>query len=161
MILLIQLLEIRDILKDINTALGIAQFRDAEVQFLVEYELVLWSLAAALNRLQSKKSENAFIGYVLSTILTVADRIKNLKNNLNCTLPLADAVLSDITVRFPDILGFESSATNNIVAAVSIPKFKLHWVPTKYQQVCHSLFINCMQSCKRVGHVLCLSRKCQ
>lgn len=161
MILLIKLLEIRDMLKDINTALGIAQFRDAQVQFLVEYELILQSLAAAPNQLQSEKSENAFIGYVPSTILTVADRIKNLKNNLNCTLPLADAVLSDITVHFPDILGFESSATNNIVAAVSIPKFKLRWVPTKYQQVCHSLFINCTQSRKRVGHVPCRSRKCQ
>ena len=94
-----------------------------EIAFLKEYCSVLKPLARGLDILQGE--DNCFYGTLLPNLETIIKKIKALIPQLStATVGLVYTIESSIKHRFAKV--FESN--NAIIAAITLPKFKLKWV---------------------------------
>jgi len=125
-------------IKSICQAIGIAVFKDQELDFIDEYITVLRPIATALNCLQGDKSDSmSFMGALLPTLLTVQQKLMQISqfSSLLYCKPLASALLEGLQNRFGHLLSFDSAANEFIIAAVSHPFFKLRWIPEECRAV--------------------------
>ena len=105
------------------TKLELRCFNEKEFAFLKEYCQVLKPLARGLDILQGKN--NCFYGTLLPTLETILKKVRVMKPEISSTtLGLAVCIEDSIKRRFSRV--FDSK--DAIIAAVSIPKFKLKWV---------------------------------
>lgn len=73
---------IRADIKAICQAVGVAVFKDQELDFIDEYLTVLGPIATALDRLQGDKQESmSFMGALLPTLLTVHHKLTDLTHS--------------------------------------------------------------------------------
>jgi len=94
--------------------------------FLKEYCKVLQPFTRGLDILQGEKK--CFYGTLLPTLETVLKKTRDMKADLSTmTTGLAYSIEESIKNRFRDI--FDSK--DAILAAVTLPKFKLRWVDTQ------------------------------
>ena len=113
-------------LDELCTKLNIRCFSEKEVAFLKEYCKVLQPFATGLDILQGEN--NCFYGILLPTLETVLKKIRGIKANLSImTTGLAVSIEGAIKHRFRTI--FDSKEA--ILAAITLPKFKLRWVETQ------------------------------
>lgn len=135
---------IRADIKTICQTVGVAIFKDQELDFIDEYLTVLRPIAMALDRLQGDKMESmSFMGALLPTLITVHQKLTDLTHSTSLVYckPLANAVLNGVQCRFGHLISMDLSANDYIIAAVSHPFFKLRWVPTEHLERCRLLFI--------------------
>ena len=110
-------------LNELCTRMGLRSFAEKEIVFLKEYCSVLKPLARGLDILQGE--DNCFYGTLLPTLETIIKKIKALIFQLStATVGLVYTIESSIKHRFAKV--FESN--NAIIAAITLPKFKLKWV---------------------------------
>ena len=103
--------------------MGLRFFAEKEIVFLKEYFSVLKPLATGLDILQGE--DNCFYGTLLPTLETIIKKIKALIPQLSTTtVGLVYTIESSIKHRFAKV--FKSN--NVIMAAITLPKFKLKWV---------------------------------
>ena len=110
-------------LNELCTRMEIRCFAEREITFLKEYCTVLEPLSRGLDILQ--REDNCFFGTLLPTLETVIKKITAMRPKLSSmTIGLVGLIESSIKRRFQCI--FESK--NAIIAAISLPKFKLRWI---------------------------------
>ena len=110
-------------LNELCTKLDLRCFSEKEFNFLKEYCKVLKPLARGLDILQGE--DNCYYGTLLPTLETILKKTRAMKPEISMvTLGLAVCIDGSIKQRFSKI--FESK--DAIVAAISLPKFKLKWV---------------------------------
>ena len=110
-------------LNELCTRMGVRSFVEREIVFLKEYCSVLKPLARGLDILQGE--DNCFYGTLLPTLETIIKKTKALIPQLSSTtVGLVYIIESSIKQHFTR--AFESESA--IVAAITLPKFKLKWV---------------------------------
>ncbi|XP_041825556.1 uncharacterized protein LOC121629822 [Melanotaenia boesemani] len=82
-------------------------------------------LTVALDILQGE--DNCFHGTLLPTLETLVFKTLELKSGLQILVDLPEAIVVAIKTRFAEVLESE----NAILAAVSLPRFKLRWLRTQ------------------------------
>jgi hypothetical protein len=135
---------IRPEIKNVCQAIGVAVFKDQELDFIDEYIAVLRPIATALDRLQGDKSESmSYMGALMPTLLTVQQKLAEISQSQSLVFckPLANALLDGLQKRFGHLLSFDSAANDYIIAAVAHPFFKLRWIPDGYVEQCRLLFV--------------------
>jgi len=104
------------------------RLKQAELDFLKEYEAALQPLERTLDILQGDKS--CFDDMVLPKIIQLQNKLFTIRDgNLVCTKPLVSEMINGLLSRFHDLLNLHPVANNAISAAVSTPQYKLRWVP--------------------------------
>uniref|UniRef100_T1II64 Uncharacterized protein n=1 Tax=Strigamia maritima TaxID=126957 RepID=T1II64_STRMM len=108
---------------ELCTQLKLSNFSSQELFFLDEYLKVMVHLAQALDRLQGES--DCYMGILLPTILTAANRLKSEEPRLKVVKPLVKAILTGLKTRF----GHYFDDKEFILATVTHPKSKLEWLP--------------------------------
>ena len=125
-------------LNELCTKLDLRCFSEKDFNFLKEYCKVLKPLARGLDILQGE--DNCYYGTLLPTLETILKKTRAMKPEISMvTLGLAVCIDGSIKQRFSKI--FESK--DAIVAAISLPKFKLKWVEELAKK--DQMFINEMR----------------
>uniref|UniRef100_T1J466 HAT C-terminal dimerisation domain-containing protein n=1 Tax=Strigamia maritima TaxID=126957 RepID=T1J466_STRMM len=110
--------------------LKVKMFSRKELDFLDEYLAIMNNIAIALDIMQGEKE--CFLDMLLPTILTVQNRLRAMQNEseeseddklVYCN-PLVDALLEGLDKRF----GAYFTNSEMIIAAVTLPAFKLSWL---------------------------------
>lgn len=83
-------------------------------------------LACGLDRLQGEL--NASLGYVLPTLTSMKTKISRIQTLSALGLDMRKSLIDGINSRFGSILKFQYENKELIIAAVSHPFFKLHWI---------------------------------
>lgn len=110
-----------------------------EWTFLEEYCLVMEPLATSLDLLQGEKT--CFLGYVAPTIIALRLKLIQSTHLIYCK-PLALSIIFNLEKRFNYLFDLELSKSKPfILSAISLPKFKLSWIPVRYLHMCKKLFI--------------------
>ena len=108
------------------TQLNMKCLNDKEYQFLKEYCLIMKPFTIALDILQGE--DNCFYGTLLPTLEILMAKTLAVKNGLSkMTGELPDIIVKAIKSRFAATLDSKDA----LLAAVSLPKFKLRWVSEK------------------------------
>lgn len=119
--------------------LKLNKLKQSEWAFLDEYCLIMEPLATSLDLMQGEKS--CFLGYVAPTIIALRLKLIQSTHLIYCK-PLVFSIIKSLEERFKYI--FDLTYTKSkpfILSAISLPKFKLSWVPVRYLTVCKQLFI--------------------
>lgn len=140
-----RLTQLKPHLKTLCTSLSLPLFKDAEINFLEEYVLVLGSLATAIDILQGENQ--CYLGYLLPTILEVKNTLHTLtvSGSLVYAQPLAHVIMNGLQERFGFLLSLEDTARNHILASMTLPYFKLRWVPKEKRESCRNIFMQAAQ----------------
>ncbi|XP_052858032.1 uncharacterized protein LOC128265852 [Drosophila gunungcola] len=81
----------------------------------------------AIDLLQGEN--RCYLGYLLPTLLGITHKLEQL-TNLEFGDPLSDALKSGVYKRFPFIINLTSDeAKPFVLSTITIPKFKLKWIP--------------------------------
>lgn len=119
--------------------LKLNKLKQSEWAFLDEYCLIMEPLATSLDLMQGEK--NCFLGYVAPTIVALRLKLIQSTHLIYCK-PLVFSIIKSLEERFKHI--FDLTLTKSkpfILSAISHPKFKLSWLPSRYLAVCKQLFI--------------------
>ena len=115
-----------EILNELCTSIGLRTFTEKELAFLKEYCAVLRPLSRGLDILQGE--DHCYYGTLLPTLTTILKKTKAEVPNLSSmTTGLAYAIESSIKRQFSYIF----DAKDAIVAALTLPKFKVKWVDSQ------------------------------
>jgi hypothetical protein len=116
-------------------ALNLPRLKPIEMEFLREYDMVMSPLAATLDILQGDIS--CFYGMLLPKLVQLRNKVAAARNrDLVHTKPLATAIYEGLTSRYADYFNLEPTVSGAILAAVSLPQYKLRWVqPDKRDEV--------------------------
>ena len=110
-------------LNDLCAELDLCGFNEGEIMFLKEYCTVLKPLSRGLDILQDE--DDCYYGTLLPTLETIIKKIKAKKSELSATIVgLVDSIDNAIRRRFST----QFDSHDAIIAAVTLPKFKLRWV---------------------------------
>jgi len=90
-------------------------------------------LAVALDMLQVENK--CYIGFLLLTLTSLECKLRALKPSVKLTVPLIDAILSDLDTRFA---GY-SDRSELIIASVTLPQFRLRWLDEAKKAAARSL----------------------
>ena len=113
-------------LNELCTKLELRCFTEREFKFLKEYSVVLKPVSRGLDILQGE--DNCFFGSLLPTLEAIIKKVVALKPDLSSmTVGLAGCVEDAIRIRFQKVFNDD----NAIIAAITVPKFKLKWVETQ------------------------------
>ena len=139
------------------TKLDIHCFNEREILFLTEYCKVLKPLARGLDKLQAE--DDCYYGTLLPTLETILKKVKAIKPELSSmTLGLADCIETSIRRRFDGIFDSKSA----IIAAITVPKFKLRWVETQQKKdSLKQMLLDEMQLYDHVGDVAVVEEESQ
>lgn len=118
-------------LATLHQKLGLPHFKETEIQYLEDYCQVMKPLATALDILQGET--NTYFGYLLPTLTSLANKWEKMKNDFHGPRHFsANLILNTCSEalfrRFSSV--FELESNEAVVAAVSLPKFKLRWFNT-------------------------------
>ena len=139
-----RLTELKQKLRELCVALSVHPFKDAEIEFLEEYVIVLRPLAAAIDILQGEN--NCYLGYLLPTLLIVKKSMRALINgSLVHAQSLASAIILGLQQRFGVLFEMGDAAKEHILASITHPYFKMHWVPDDKKTTCCQVFLESAQ----------------
>lgn len=129
-------------LNELCTKLELRCFSEREFKFLKEYCAVLKPLSRGLDILQGE--DNCFFGTLLPTLETIIKKVVALRPDLSSmTIGLTGAVEDAIRDRFQKVFHDDKA----IIAAITVPKFKLKWVePQSKKDLYKRMFIQQMRS---------------
>ena len=129
-------------LNELCTKLELRCFSEREFKFLKEYCAVLKPLSRGLGILQGEG--NCFFGTLLPTLETIIKKVVALRPDLSSmTIRLTGAVEDAIRDRFQKVFHDDKA----IIAAITVPKFKLKWVePQSKKDLYKQMFIQQMRS---------------
>lgn len=125
-------------------ALSLPLIQECEVEFLKEFQLSLSAFAICLDKLQGDK--NIHIGDIIPSIFAIEYKLNELINKK--TLKYCNELcifLRDMSLkkRFNTVFELNEEASVYILATVSLPKWKLKWVPSaKLDYVKNVVFAN-------------------
>jgi len=139
-----RVLELKDKLNKVCSALELPKLKTTDVDFLTEYRRVLQPLASTLNALQGQT--DCFCGMILPKLIQLRHSITQLKKtNLVYCDPLASALLNGLQTRYGSLLELEMLlAKDASIAAISHPQFKLRWVPPAQRELLRATFVECL-----------------
>ncbi|XP_031340981.1 uncharacterized protein LOC116169093 [Photinus pyralis] len=122
-----QIVKEKNKLSELFLKLGLKNsLKESELAYLNEYCKVLEPLATALDKLQAEN--NNYYGYLLPCIVSLRTKFVKMQSaNLKQTNHILDACLNGLEVRFKNLLTLTDEANNAIIAAFTIPQFKLRW----------------------------------
>ncbi|KAB0790085.1 hypothetical protein PPYR_15597, partial [Photinus pyralis] len=122
-----QIVKEKNKLSELFLKLGLKNsLKESELAYLNEYCKVLEPLATALDKLQAEN--NNYYGYLLPCIVSLRTKFVKMQSaNLKQTNHILDACLNGLKVRFKNLLTLTDEANNAIIAAFTIPQFKLRW----------------------------------
>ena len=113
-------------LNDLFAKLELRCFTEREFKFLKECCVVLKPVSRGLDVLQGE--DNCFFGSLLPTLEAIIKKVVVLKVDLSAmTVGIAGAVEDTIRARFHKVF----NDNNAVIAAITVPKFKLKWVKTQ------------------------------
>jgi len=119
--------------------LKLNKLKQSEWAFLDEYCLIMEPSATSLDLMQGEKS--CFLGYVAPTIIALRLKLIQSTHLIYCK-PLVFSIIKSLEERFKYIFDLTHTKSKPfILSAISLPKFKLSWVPVRYLTVCKQLFI--------------------
>ena len=101
--------------------LDLPAFRMNEASFLTEFCSVMKPVANALGILQTEK--NCYLGILLPTLISLRNKVNQVKDQVRYATPLISAVLDGIESRFGSWFNDE----NLTLATVTLPHFRLRW----------------------------------
>ena len=108
---------------ELCTRMQIRCFAEREITFLKEYCTVLEPLSRGLDILEGE--DNCFFGTLLPTSETIIKKITAMRPKLSSmTIGLVGLIENSLKRRFGCIFGSKDA----IIAAISLPKFKLRWI---------------------------------
>ncbi len=123
-----QLSHLRDKLPEMMAQLQLPAFKEVELDYLGEYCKILRPIAVAVGQLQGQISCN--YGELLPTLFAVQSKLHDLQtSNLRYTTPLLQAILGGFEKRFCSYLELKKDVNEAILATVTHPFFKMHWIP--------------------------------
>ena len=135
-----RLLELSDKLPAMCDALNLPRVKPIEMEFLREYDMVMSPLAATLDVLQGDIS--CFYGMLLPKLTLLRNKVAAARNSeLVHAKPLAMAIHEGLTSRYADYFSFDPTVSGAILAAVSLPQFKLRWVQPDKREEVSSMFL--------------------
>ena len=112
-------------LNELCTKLELRCFTEREFKFLKEYCVVLKPVSRGLDVLQGE--DNCFFGSLLPTLEAIIKKVVLKPDLSSMTVGLAGCVEDAIRTRFQKVFNDD----NAIIAAITVPKFKLKWVETQ------------------------------
>jgi len=122
---------------------GTPKLTVTETEFLEDYVAAMQPIAWALDKLQSEK--NFYFAALAPTILLTKVKLKSVidsDTNECFTSVIASELLAGLEQRFQSILNFQMNlAKPEILAAVTLPMFKMRWVPIEMRDSVKSAFI--------------------
>lgn len=124
-----QILRSKEKLPTLFASLNLNQmFKESELDYLKEYCSVLKPLATALDILQGE--ENMYFGYLLPCLGSLYMKFKRMESEgLTVAKPILEACREAFERRFQVYFDFTSDESKKaIIAAFTIPQFKLRWV---------------------------------
>jgi len=114
--------------------------KQAELNFLKEYEAVLQPLARTLDVLQEDK--DCFYGMVLPKIIQVRNKLFTIRDGyLVYTKPLVSQMFNGLLSWFHDLLNLHPAANDAILDAVSTTQYNLRWVSPDRREAVSALFM--------------------
>ena len=135
-----RLLELVDKIPEMCDTLMLPRLKQAELDFLKEYEAVLQPLARTLDVLQGDKG--CFYGMLLPKIIQLRNKLVNIRDSsLVYTKPLVSEMIRGLSCRFDDLLNLCTVANDAILAAVSTRQYKMRWVPPDRREAVSALFM--------------------
>lgn len=141
MIGLNDLITVKHFLGSVCDAFELPKFKDTDLEFLAEYIECVNPIAEALHRLQGEK--NCFYGELLSVMLQTQKKLQKLQlRHLKYCAKLIVVLLEGLNIRFSDYFDFSYQINDVILAAVSHPFFKVHWVPKERKSDVKELLVN-------------------
>ncbi|XP_068084628.1 uncharacterized protein [Anabrus simplex] len=142
----VTLLEQKDKLNDLCSALQLPKFEPLDLDFLHEWTKVMNPLATTLNILQEK----CVLGTVLPSIYILMKKLTQLEQiNLKFCTALLNAVTEATEKCFKNILELESPKSMDYAfASISHPRFKLKWICEELRDSLQEKFID---ECKVVA----------
>lgn len=121
--------------------LGLAVFKEIELQFLIEYTNCSRPIAEGIRSLEGDKE--TFYGCLLPELMRMKRILDSLKmdNPVYCGV-LIDVIKKSLEKRFEKLYSFEElRAKESVLASVSYPFFKLKWVPKGSREFVKELFV--------------------
>lgn len=131
------LLKHRDSLKEVFEEAGIAQLTDRDLEFLDEYVKAMKPVSIALDTLQ--KENEFYFGYLAPVIVNLRNELSTLSMGTGCGSVLAKNMLGG-----SNLLSFSMDNVNQreVLAACTLPLFKLRWIPSEHRQRVRAVFIS-------------------
>lgn len=119
--------------------LKLQKLRLEEIEFLEEFVMIMSPLATSLDILQGEKM--CFLGMVAPTIIILKQKLSYFTHLSYCK-PLVNGIIVALEKRFKHIYDFDCPDSKlYIISAISLPRFKLNWVPESYMEICKELFL--------------------
>jgi len=129
--------------------LKLSQLKTTEWNFLEEYIKVMQPLTTALDKLQGEKS--CYLGYVAPTIIAIRRILLN-QSHLTYCKPLSLSIIKGLEKRYSFIFDLNDPKSKPyILSSVTLPKFKLSWVPSQFSDICKNLFL---LECNEVSSIM-------
>jgi hypothetical protein len=134
------LMKHKDNLQKVTTAAMVPELTEEDLQVLDEYLECVCPVAEALDRLQGQT--NTFYGELLPTLLTVRRKLLSRgQQGYRWCSSMYQGLVEGLDKRFKDLLAFELSQKDAILASISHPFFKCRWIPPDKLELCRNLFI--------------------
>jgi hypothetical protein len=105
-------------------------FTQKEINYLLEFSMLMAPICSGLDCLQSDKNESAFYGFFAPILYTVKMNLEQLSKGQELKL-LKDAarkLVDALVVRFKPLFDLSEESRFATAVAVSHPKFKLYWL---------------------------------
>lgn len=121
--------------------LNISKLNDSEWLFLKEYCSILMSFHKIFDILQNE--DNSYLGHVAPNIIKLYKSLIQKKKFKYCN-PLCLKLIDNLKTRFYFLFDLtQPESKPYVLAAISHPKFKLGWIPTKREsEHCKTLFLD-------------------
>lgn len=117
-------------------------FSQKEIDYLIEYAIIMEPLAMGLDLLQSDKNNSAFYGYLSPTIFTIRHKLDSLlvHNSIKILKEVVPKLSDAFTKRFKSLLDLDHDSKFATIAAVSHPNFKLRWLNETQKEIARAYF---------------------
>lgn len=138
---IMDLLTVQETINEALRKLGLAVFKEIELQFLIEYTNCSRPIAEGIRSLEGDKE--TFYGCLLPELMRMKRILDSLKmdNPAYCGV-LIDVIKKSLEKRFEKFYSFEElRAKESVLASVSYPFFKLKWVPKGSREFVKELFV--------------------
>lgn len=134
------LLAVQTSLSETMKMLKLPPLKENETHFLTEYVVCSKPIAEAIQSLQGEK--HTYYGSLLPELVRIQHVIKCLRTeNLKYCGPLLDVIEENLNRRFKKFLQFEPAANDAILASVTLPFFKMKWVPKARKEYVKELIL--------------------
>ncbi|GBP35517.1 hypothetical protein EVAR_20027_1 [Eumeta japonica] len=143
------LLAVKGTLNETLKKLGLAIFKEIEIQFLLEYVSCSKPIADGIRSLEGDK--DIYYGCLIPELMRMQRILSSLKmDNLTYCDVLIDVIKESLNRRFERFYKLEEpKAKDGIIASVSYPFFKMKWVPKANREYIKDVFVSEVRKIKQ------------